>query len=111
METRKQTFSNFHDFWPFYLSQHRNSYCRLAHFIGSWAALSMLLFSIVFGSFAAFFFGILTGYGFAWIGHFVFEKNRPATFSYPVYSFYGDWKMFWMTLTRKLEKELKKLPE
>ncbi|TAK93078.1 MAG: DUF962 domain-containing protein [Aquabacterium sp.] len=41
-------------------------------------------------------------YGFAWVGHFRFERNRPATFTYPLYSLMGDWVMFWQTLTGKL---------
>jgi hypothetical protein len=42
------------------------------------------------------------GYGFAWIGHFIFEKNRPATFKYPLYSLMGDFKMFWDVVTGKI---------
>jgi hypothetical protein len=46
--------------------------------------------------------GVLCGYGFAWIGHFVFEKNQPASFKQPLFSFMGDWKMFWQILTGKI---------
>jgi hypothetical protein len=51
---------------------------------------------------------LMAGYGFAWWGHFAFEKNKPATFRYPLYSFLGDWKMFWMMLQGTLENELKR---
>jgi hypothetical protein len=46
---------------------------------------------------------LVCGYGFAWIGHFFFEKNRPATFTHPIYSLMGDWMMFWQVLTGRVK--------
>jgi hypothetical protein len=87
-------FSSFRDFYPFYLGEHVNRTCRRLHFIGSCGVLALLALAI-WNRNAWFVLGALVcGYGFAWIGHFFFEKNRPATFKHPFYSFAGDWVMF-----------------
>ena len=87
-------YQNFAEFYPFYLSQHENTTCRRLHFVGSLLTV-LLVFYIVFSSQWMMLLLIpVIGYGFAWLGHFFFEKNRPATFTYPVYSFIGDWVMF-----------------
>ena len=85
-------YTSFKEFYPFYLSEHMNRICRGLHFIGTLFVIG--IFIISFANIKALFFAPLCGYGFAWIGHFFFEKNRPATFSYPIYSFMGDWVMF-----------------
>lgn len=87
-------YNNFSEFYPFYLSQHANKTCRRLHFVGS--CLIMLLISYVAGTgyLSLLWFIPVIGYGFAWVGHFIFEKNRPATFTYPIYSLMGDWVMF-----------------
>jgi hypothetical protein len=98
-------FASFREFYPFYLSEHRNATCRKLHFVGTSLALGLLLAAIVtpYGWLAL---GIpFAGYGFAWVGHFAFEKNRPATFKYPGYSFIGDWVMYWQLLTGKIPFE------
>ena len=95
-------YHSFKEFYPFYLSQHNNTVCRLLHFIGSLAVLAILASVVISGSFAWLVALPVAGYGFAWVGHFVFEKNRPATFTYPLYSFAGDWLMFWEILTGKI---------
>ena len=82
----EQRISSFKDFYPFYLNEHRNGTCRTLHFVGSSIVLALLRWKLCW-------FMPLAGYGCAWIGHFVFEKNRPATFKYPLYSFIGDWVM------------------
>jgi len=87
-------FATFAEFYPFYLSEHRNRTCRRLHFAGSTLVVGCLVAWSVGGNpwwLAA---APVAGYGFAWIGHFVFEQNRPATFTYPFYSFIGDWAMF-----------------
>ena len=70
-----------------------NRICRVLHFIGTIFVILTLIASI-FKASRFIFYAPLFGYGFAWIGHFFFEKNQPATFKYPVYSFIGDWIMF-----------------
>ena len=88
-----QSFSSFREFYPFYLREHSDVRCRRLHFIGTLLVLLALALAIVVSPW--WLIGMpLFGYGFAWIGHFVFEKNRPATFKHPLYSLMGDWVMF-----------------
>ena len=100
--TTTTRYTRFSEFYPFYLSQHQSRLCRRAHFLGSSSALAALV------QFAAsldpvwLLVALASGYGAAWIGHAVFEKNRPATFSHPLYSLMGDWVMYWQMLTGKL---------
>lgn len=95
-------FKNFKEFYPYYLTEHRNRKCRLFHFIGSCLVLIIFFASILSGQLIYWLLMPFVGYGFAWIGHFFFEKNKPATFKYPWYSFLGDWVMFKDILTGKL---------
>ncbi len=96
-------FKTFADFYPFYLSEHSNTTCRRLHFIGT----SLLILTLLYILFSArWIFLILLpiiGYGFAWAGHFFFEKNRPATFKYPFYSLAGDFVMFKDILVGKVK--------
>ena len=94
-----KNYNTFWEFYPFYLSQHQNSICRLLHFIGTSIIILLLVFYVNTPDDLIFI--PLVGYGFAWAGHFFFEKNRPATFQYPLYSLMGDFVMFWDILTRK----------
>lgn len=89
------TFATFRDFYPFYLGEHADVRCRRLHFAGSLLVLVAIGLAIGTGSWAWLWLAPVGGYGFAWVGHFVFEKNRPATFEHPVYSLMGDWVMFW----------------
>lgn len=87
-------FASFREFYPFYLSEHANRTSRRLHFFGSCCVLGLVAGAIAARN-AWWLAGALScGYGFAWIGHFFFEKNRPATFRHPFYSFAGDWMMF-----------------
>src|SRR6266852_2495505 len=98
-------FASFREFYPFYLSEHRNATCRKLHFAGTSLVLGLLLGAIV-TPYWWLALGIpVAGYGFAWVGHFAFEKNRPATFKHPGYSFIGDWVMYWQLLTGKIPFE------
>ena len=87
-------FASFREFYPFYLEEHRNRTCRRLHFAGSTLALGCLLLLVLTGEPGWLLAALVSGYGFAWVGHFFFEKNRPATFKYPLYSFLGDWVMY-----------------
>jgi len=93
-----QHYSSFRDFYPFYLSEHANRTCRRLHFVGTSLVVLIVLVAIVQRDARWLLLAPLAGYGFAWIGHFFFEKNRPATFTHPLYSFAGDWVMFWDVL-------------
>ena len=88
----EEKYTSFKQFYPYYLLEHVNPVCRKLHFLGTLGVIILIIIS---------FFNInflllvpLCGYGFAWIGHFFFEKNQPATFKHPIYSLIGDWVMF-----------------
>ena len=96
------SYRSFGQFYPFYLSQHANRTCRRLHFVGTSLALAAVLHALSTLNFWWLGPGIAAGYLFAWIGHFFFEKNRPATFTYPAYSFVGDWAMWKDMLTGRI---------
>jgi hypothetical protein len=104
MSERYQTFQ---DFWPFYLSQHMNATTRALHFAGTAIVCACLLAAhFVSGLWLAL--APVAGYGFAWVGHFFFERNRPATFTYPLWSLRGDFRMFRLMLTGRMGPELER---
>ncbi len=101
-ETRSARIASFAEFYPYYLGEHSNLICRRLHFIGSTGVLALLGWAIYSGN-PWWLLGMpLMGYGFAWVGHFFFEKNRPATFTYPLWSLIGDWVMYKDILTGKI---------
>lgn len=100
--TASRRYASFAEFFPFYLGEHANRTCRRLHFAGSTVALLCLAALLVTGNFWFLLAAVLSGYAFAWVGHFAFEKNRPATFRYPLYSFAGDWVMYWRMLTGRI---------
>jgi hypothetical protein len=95
-------YRSFAAFYPYYLSQHDQRMCRRAHFIGTSLALGAIAQAMVSRHAGWLLLALLCGYGGAWVGHFFFEKNKPATFGYPLYSFRADWIMYWQMLTGKL---------
>ena len=95
-------FASFRDFYPYYLSEHANPTCRRLHFVGTSLVIGCLVMAVRSASPIWLFYALLCGYGFAWIGHFFFEKNRPATFRHPLYSFAGDWVMYKDMLVGKI---------
>jgi len=92
--SQQQTFRNFAEFYPYYLEEHSDTNCRRLHFIGSLLVILVALYAIVTAKFLYLLLLPVIGYGFAWVGHYGFEKNRPATFKHPLYSLMGDWVMF-----------------
>lgn len=100
--TSETEYRSFAEFYPFYLSQHANRTCRRLHFAGSLLVLAVIVYVFITGEFVWLLALPVIGYGFAWLGHFAFEKNRPATFTYPLYSLRGDWVMFFQMLTGKI---------
>jgi hypothetical protein len=100
--TGKTGYRNFAEFYPYYLSEHSNRTCRRIHFVGSTLGLTCLGMLIATGNPWWLLSGLVIGYAFAWVGHFYFEKNRPATFKYPFFSFAGDWVMWKDILTGKI---------
>lgn len=93
-DTAQQRFTSFAEFYPFYLNEHRDRTCRRLHFAGSTLALICVSLLVTTANPWWLLAALVSGYGFAWVGHFFFEKNRPATFKYPLYSFVGDWVMY-----------------
>lgn len=102
MNNAETAFKSFSEFYPFYLNEHSNTTCRRLHFVGSTLVLSILAFIIISSDWRFAILLPITGYGFAWVGHFFFEKNSPATFKYPIYSFIGDWVMYKDILVRRI---------
>ena len=96
-----ERFQSFSAFYPHYIHEHSNRTCRRIHVVGSALVLVVLAVAIVTLNPWWLLAMPLVGYGFAWVGHLFFEKNRPATFRYPLWSLMGDWRMFWETITGK----------
>ena len=96
-------FKSFAEFWPYYLGEHRQPATRFLHYLGTLAALGSLVLLVVIGKWWLFPLAFMPGYALAWVGHFFIEKNRPATFTYPLWSFMGDWKMLGLMLTGRLK--------
>ena len=101
-------FNSFTEFWPYYLAEHSKPGTRLLHLVGTTIALGCAAYFIVVGKWWLFPLALIPGYGAAWIGHFFLEKNKPATFQYPLWSFMGDYKMIFMMLTGRMDRELKR---
>jgi len=100
--TTAKRYATFRDFYPFYLSEHANRTCRRLHFAGTSIGLACLVTALVTRNPWWVLAGLVAGYLCAWIGHFFFEKNRPATFTYPLSSFMGDWVMWRDILARRI---------
>ena len=85
---------NFTEFYPYYLTQHSNQTCRRLHFIGTTGVIALILASLLTQLWWLLALVPLVGYGFAWVGHFFFEKNKPAAFKKPLWSLWGDFVMY-----------------
>lgn len=100
--TGDRSFRTFEEFYPFYLSEHANRTSRRLHFAGTSIAALLIVGALITSTWWLLAAALGVGYAFAWIGHFFFEHNRPATFRHPWYSLMGDWKLWWQTLTGKV---------
>jgi len=94
-------FKSLKEFYPFYLTEHQNLTSRILHFIGTSLVVLLFITAMLFHNFQFLIFIPVVGYGFAWVGHFFFEKNKPATFQYPLYSLASDFILFWDLLSGK----------
>lgn len=99
----KKRFNRFSEFYPFYLSEHQDRVNRRLHFVGSTLVIALVLFALFTQQWLWLAAVPIAGYGFAWVGHFFFEKNKPATFNHPLYSLMGDWVMYKDILTGKVK--------
>jgi len=110
----KTKFNSLKEFYPFYLTEHSDSVCRTLHFIGTGLVIALAVAGIVTVNWKFFVLMPFTGYGFAWVGHFFFEKNKPAAFGNPFYSLASDFMMFWhiisFQLPKKMEESKKRYP-
>jgi hypothetical protein len=104
----QRQYNSFSEFWPHYVAEHSNPRTRLLHLIGTTIAIGSVVFLIAIGKWWLFPLALIPGYGAAWIGHFFIEKNKPATFQYPLWSFMGDYKMIWMMLTGRMKTEVER---
>jgi hypothetical protein len=102
-----QRIQSFAEFWPFYVREHSLPACRALHFIGSTLALAVLVAAAFYSPWLLLAVPVV-GYGFAWVGHFFVEKNKPASFKYPLWSFVADWKMWAMILIGRMGAEVDK---
>lgn len=98
----KPSFNSFNDFYPYYLEEHANRTCRRLHFVGTSLVILTALYAVFSGNWSALWLLPVIGYGFAWVGHFYFEQNKPATFQHPFYSLAGDFVMYKDILTGKI---------
>ena len=105
---RPGRFSSFEDFWPFYVAEHSLPLTRRLHFVGTtllWPILALAVISTPLWLLAA----PVAGYGFAWAAHFFVQKNRPATFTHPLWSLRGDFRMYRLMLLGKMDAEVARL--
>ena len=101
-EQQGKRYQSFREFYPYYLSEHQHPVCRRLHVLGS-TLIILIVLAVLFGASAWWLLATpVVGYGFAWIGHFFFEHNRPATFTYPLWSLMGDWVMFKDVITGRI---------
>ena len=101
-------YRSFGEFWPFYLRQHSRPRTRTLHYIGTSLVIAIAISALLTGRWLWLLAIPLAGYGFAWIAHFGIERNRPATFTYPLWSLAADFRMWWLWLSRGLQNELDK---
>lgn len=102
----EKKYKTFRSFYPYYLTEHGDVRNRAMHFIGTAGLLAILVVAIVLQKWWMLALIPVCGYGFAWVGHFFIERNKPATFTYPLYSLGSDFVMFWHMLTGQIGKKL-----
>ena len=91
----EERYRSFGDFYPFYLSEHSNKVSRRLHFTGTSIAVALLITAAITQRWWLIAVALVQGYAFAWVGHYFFERNKPATFRYPAFSLMGDWRLWW----------------
>ena len=100
-----EIYRSFKEFWPFYVCEHRRKLTRAFHFIGTLIVIMLVILSFRFSVYLLLAVPV-AGYGFAWYSHFFIEKNRPATFTYPVWSLIADFRMFALMVVGKMDREV-----
>ena len=105
----QESIDSFDDFWPHYVHAHRNPMNRVCHYVGTSVALGAVGAAAITLNPAWLLVAPVVGYGSAWVGHFVFERNKPATFEHPLWSFRGDFKMLSLALRGKMGDEVERV--
>lgn len=100
-----ERYGSFEEFWPYYLSEHRHPVSRGLHYVGTSAAIATAGIGALTLNPFALPAAMFCGYGAAWVGHFIVEKNRPATFTYPAWSLRGDFRMLKLKVTGRLHDD------
>ncbi len=101
-----RAYTTFADFWPFYLREHSKPATRALHYVGTSLVVALAGYALLMGEWLWLITLPLAGYFFAWLAHFTIEKNRPATFTYPLWSLFADFRMWWLWLSGGLKAEL-----
>jgi hypothetical protein len=108
MSSSSENITTYKAFWPFYVSQHQNKVCRNFHFVGTTFVFACLIMAFTHSKW--FLVGMpISGYAFAWFGHFVFERNQPATFKYPFWSLIADFQMYAFMCMGRMDREVKRM--
>lgn len=97
------------EFWEFYVREHSKPATRALHFAGTSLGVALLVYFVATGRWYLFLIFPVVGYAFAWFAHFVVEKNKPATFKYPLWSFVSDFRMMWFMLTGRMAAEVERV--
>ena len=105
----EERIQSFEEFWPYYVGEHRDPRCRAMHYVGTTAVIGTVVTAAVTLNPTWLLAAPVAGYGCAWIGHFVFEKNKPATFKYPLWSLAADFKMYGYMLRGKMREEVERV--
>ena len=103
-----KTYTTFAEFWPFYLREHSKPATRALHYVGTSLVVALAGYALLMGEWLWLLALPLAGYFFAWLAHFTIEKNRPATFTYPLWSLFADFRMWWLWLSGGLKAELER---
>ena len=106
---RVEMIQTYAEFWDFYVQEHSKPMTRVLHFIGTSLGIILLVGFVAIGRWYFFPVFFIVGYAFAWFAHFVIEKNKPASFKYPVWSFISDFKMMWYMLTGRMGREVERV--
>lgn len=102
----RRDIASFEEFWPVYLGEHTCPRCRVVHYIGTLIGVSLVVVAVIWGPWWLALAAPFAGYACAWFGHFVFERNKPATWVYPWWSFRAEWKMVFLAFTGRLSAQL-----